>query len=96
MSKTNNQRASKNIPTAETNNTPIWQQELRQCVTDPTELMQLLELDSVLSTKKTNEQLTLQQIVSQQFPLKVPRPFIAKMAKGDLEDPLLQQVLPLP
>ena len=93
--KNNHQNVSKNIPTAETNNTPIWQQELRQCVTDPTELMQLLELDSEVRTKKTNEQRTLQQIVSQQFPLKVPRPFIAKMAKGDLEDPLLKQVLPV-
>ncbi|KFA21701.1 lysine 2,3-aminomutase, partial [Xanthomonas vasicola pv. musacearum NCPPB 4394] len=30
-----------------------------------------------------------------QFPLRVPRAFVARMRHGDLHDPLLRQVLPL-
>jgi EF-P beta-lysylation protein EpmB len=33
--------------------------------------------------------------IIQQFPLRVPRGFVARMQKGNLEDPLLKQVLPL-
>ena len=83
------------IPTVETSDIPTWQKELRQCVTNPTELMQLLELDPAVWTKKASQQRALQQIVSQQFPLKVPRPFITRMTKGNPEDPLLKQVLPV-
>lgn len=65
-----------------------WQQELIQAVTDPRELCQILELnpDSVEISGKAIAN----------FPLKVPRSFIARMEKGNPDDPLLRQVLPLP
>lgn len=65
---------------------PRWQQELAQAITDPAELLQLLGLglESVPS---------LQQAA--QFPLRVPRSFVARMRPRDGHDPLLRQVLPL-
>lgn len=35
------------------------------------------------------------QAAARLFPLKVPRGYVARMSKGDLNDPLLKQVLPL-
>ncbi|WMN58411.1 EF-P beta-lysylation protein EpmB [Pseudoalteromonas xiamenensis] len=64
-----------------------WQKELTNVVTDPKELMQALEIDSFFGEKDA----TARQL----FPMRVPRPFIAKMRKGDPNDPLLRQVLPL-
>lgn len=64
-----------------------WQSALMHAVTDPQELLELLELDlSYLEQAKAAAKL---------FPLKVPREFISRMQKGDLADPLLRQVLPL-
>jgi EF-P beta-lysylation protein EpmB len=57
-----------------------WQTALMQSIRDPHELASLLELE-------------VDQINSQ-FPLKVPRGFVAKMKKGDPNDPLLLQILP--
>lgn len=64
-----------------------WQSEWRDCVTDPTELLRLLGL----------EHLALPTLlpVAGEFPLRVPRAFIARMRRGDPADPLLRQVLPL-
>ncbi len=64
-----------------------WQEELIQAVRDPRELLELLDLPLEL--------LPQAEAASQLFELKVPRPFIARMAKGDVNDPLLRQVLPL-
>ena len=64
-----------------------WQQELIQAVTDPRELCQILELNP--DTVETSGKAILN------FPLKVPRGFIARMQKGNPDDPLLRQVLPL-
>ncbi len=64
-----------------------WQEELIQAVRDPRELLELLDLPL--------ERLPQAEAASQLFELKVPRPFIARMAKGDVNDPLLRQVLPL-
>lgn len=64
-----------------------WQQELVQAITDPAELLQLLELSPEHLPGAIN--------ADRDFRLKVPRTFVAKMRRGDLSDPLLQQVLPL-
>ncbi|MCK5717334.1 MAG: EF-P beta-lysylation protein EpmB [Thiomargarita sp.] len=64
-----------------------WQHELRQSIDNPKQLLDLLKLsDSVL---------THTVATGQQFKLKVPRGYIARMRKGDPDDPLLRQVLPL-
>jgi EF-P beta-lysylation protein EpmB len=64
-----------------------WQTALIEAVTDPRELLEVLELDlSLLNQAKAAAAL---------FPLKVPRGFIARMQKGNQSDPLLRQVLPL-
>lgn len=64
-----------------------WQQALRQAVREPAELLQLLGLESVA--------LQVSSQAAAQFPLRVPRGFIARMRHGDAHDPLLRQVLPL-
>jgi EF-P beta-lysylation protein EpmB len=66
---------------------PDWQTELRQCVDDPAELLALLELpDSLLDGAK---------VAHQDFALRVPRPWLNRIHKGDPNDPLLRQILPL-
>lgn len=64
-----------------------WQEALSNLVTDPEELLHLLELDSSL--------LASARAATRLFPLKVPRGFVERMQKGNLNDPLLKQVLPL-
>ena len=66
---------------------PRWQTALADAVTDPAELLQLLDIpDSSLAAA---------QEAARQFPLKVPRGFVARMQRGNPRDPLLMQVLPL-
>ncbi|MBI3771492.1 MAG: EF-P beta-lysylation protein EpmB [Gammaproteobacteria bacterium] len=64
-----------------------WQKSLAMAIRDPRELLQLLDL----------EHLNLADILSAnaEFPLRVPRGYVARMKKGDPNDPLLRQVLPL-
>jgi EF-P beta-lysylation protein EpmB len=64
-----------------------WQRELAQAVTDPAELLELLGLDAGL--------LPAARAAAREFPLRVPRGFVARMRRGDAGDPLLRQVLPL-
>lgn len=64
-----------------------WQSILSQAVTSPTELLDLLNLDSSL--------LPAAIAASKSFQMRVPRTFIARMESGNLNDPLLQQVLPV-
>jgi len=66
---------------------PSWQTSLAQCVSDPEELLQLLELGP--------EWLPGARTAADLFPLRVPRGYVKRMAKGDPHDPLLRQVLPL-
>ncbi len=68
-------------------NKQSWQEALSDLVTDPQELFTLLDLDAGWLKAAT--------AAAQQFPLKVPRSFIARCKKGDPDDPLLKQVLPL-
>lgn len=64
-----------------------WQTALQDLITDPAELLMLLELDpGLLGAAKKAADL---------FPLKVPRGFVSRMQKGNPLDPLLLQVLPI-
>lgn len=64
-----------------------WQHALSDLITDPEELLTLLELDPAL--------LAAARAAAQLFPLKVPRRYVMRMQKGNPHDPLLRQVLPL-
>ncbi|GGD40330.1 L-lysine 2,3-aminomutase [Pseudoxanthomonas indica] len=66
---------------------PRWQDAWRQAVRDPHELLALLGLESLAAR--------LSPEAAAQFPLRVPRGFVARMRVGDAHDPLLRQVLPL-
>ncbi|UZJ43196.1 EF-P beta-lysylation protein EpmB [Marinimicrobium sp. C6131] len=66
---------------------PRWQNELADLIRSPGELIALLELDPT--------QLPAALAASQDFALRVPRAFVERMRKGDPDDPLLRQVLPL-
>lgn len=66
---------------------PRWQQLWREAVRDPRELLGLLGLDP--------DALGVSADAAAQFPLRVPRGFVARMRHGDPRDPLLRQVLPL-
>lgn len=70
-------------------NTPSredWLSQLADVVTDPDELLRLLQLD-------TDENLLAGRDARRLFALRVPRAFIARMEKGNPDDPLLRQVL---
>jgi EF-P beta-lysylation protein EpmB len=66
---------------------PAWQRALREAVTDPAELLDLLGLSRAW--------LEPARAAARRFPLRVPRSFVARMRRGDPRDPLLLQVLPL-
>ncbi len=66
---------------------PRWQTALTNAITDPAELLALLKLDPSL--------LPAARQAAAQFPLRVPRGFVARMQPGNPDDPLLRQVLPL-
>jgi len=63
-----------------------WQETLREAVVDPVELLAVLGLESALQGPAVE--------AAARFPLKVPRPFLARIGRGDVADPLLRQVLP--
>ncbi len=64
-----------------------WQIALANMITDPAELLAELGLDPNLFQYSDQAR--------QSFPLRVPRGFVARMEKGNPNDPLLKQVLPL-
>jgi len=66
---------------------PTWQKELANAVKNPQQLLEILEIE------QQNE--LLSQIARKQFPMLVPLPFVKKMKKGDINDPLLKQILPI-
>jgi len=66
---------------------PLWQQALAEAISDPVELLRLLELPPDI--------LPISRTAARQFPLRVPRGYVARMRKGDPTDPLLRQVLPI-
>ena len=64
-----------------------WQKDLSQVITDPKKLLSLLDIEPLEY---------LQHFKAKQlFPVRVPLPFIKRMKKGDFNDPLLKQVMPL-
>lgn len=64
-----------------------WQKDLRHVITNPKRLLDLLDISS---------EDYLQHFKARKlFPVRVPLPFIKRMKKGDLNDPLLKQVMPL-
>jgi L-lysine 2,3-aminomutase len=63
-----------------------WQKLWREAVRTPQELLSLLGLESLASRVSAQ--------AAMQFPLRVPRGFVARMRHGDSADPLLRQVLP--
>lgn len=62
-----------------------WRRLWREAVTDARELLSLLELDYLADRLPPDDA---------GFVLRVPRGFVARMRKGDPNDPLLLQVLP--
>lgn len=63
-----------------------WQQSLADVVTNPNDLLELLQLEP--------GQVGLYSLDSVSFPFRVPREFVARMQPGNPRDPLLLQVLP--
>ncbi len=73
---------------------PDWQRQLAEAVRDPLELLALLELTPAqLGPGVAAASLAA---AAQDFPLRVPHAFIARMRRGDPRDPLLLQVLAQP
>jgi EF-P beta-lysylation protein EpmB len=64
-----------------------WQKALIEAITNPKELLEVLELPHDLLPQAIN--------ASKLFPLKVPRSYLARMQKNNRYDPLLLQVLPV-
>ena len=67
-------------------NQSSWQDCLSDLITDPLELLKLLDIQP--------GQLDLSMKVLREFPLRVPRSFVNRMQQGNPQDPLLLQVLP--
>ena len=66
---------------------PTWQKELANAVKNPLQLLEILEIEQ--------ENDLISQLARKQFPMLVPLPFVKKMKKGNINDPLLKQVLPI-
>ena len=65
----------------------LWQKDLREVITCPEELLARLHIEP---------KAYLQHFKARKlFPVRVPLPFIKRMNKGDFNDPLLKQVMPL-
>lgn len=62
-----------------------WQRELSELITDPQELAKLLNLEYQQFDKN----------VTAAFPLRVTRSYASRIKKGDPNDPLLLQILPV-
>lgn len=65
----------------------LWQKELATAFTDPLKLLEFLEIQPEI----ISETFAARKL----FPMRVPVAFAQRMRKGDIHDPLLNQVLPL-
>lgn len=66
-----------------------WQKQLSEVITDPNELLSLLDLSDNPSLLEGRQARRL-------FPLRVPRGFVKRMEVGNENDPLLRQVITVP
>ena len=64
-----------------------WQQQLAEAFSSAQDLCDYLELNI--------NQLPVSDAAATKFPIRVPRSFAASMEKGNADDPLLRQVLPV-
>lgn len=64
-----------------------WRRHLSEAVDDVEELLKLVALDNLAPYETP--------AAAKRFPLRVPRGFVARMRRGDPNDPLLRQVLPV-
>ncbi|RIY33528.1 EF-P beta-lysylation protein EpmB [Psittacicella hinzii] len=67
-----------------------WKRELAQAFKQPHELLEYLQIDSHLESKIAGKPL----LEKNSFPMLVPKHFADLMSKGNIDDPLLLQVLP--
>ncbi len=65
---------------------PSWQNQLAEAIKTPEALIKALDLPLHLLPEITK--------AHQRFPIRVPLSFVRKMKKGNLNDPLLKQVIP--
>ncbi|MDH3900554.1 MAG: EF-P beta-lysylation protein EpmB [Gammaproteobacteria bacterium] len=68
-------------------NVPDWQIALAQAIGSVEDLLELLQIDTGMRPDP---------VISSDFPLRVPHSFAARMEAGNINDPLLRQVLPVP
>lgn len=66
---------------------PDWRRQWREAYTDPALLLEDLGLARLAAR--------IAPVLPPGFGLRVPRAFVARMRRGDADDPLLRQVLPL-
>ena len=64
-----------------------WQKELANVITDPKTLLEMLEI----SPEQYQHHFNARKL----FPVRVPKPLLNRMKKGDINDPILKQVMPL-
>ncbi len=64
-----------------------WQKDLREVITEPEKLLKMLNI----APEDYKQHFKARQL----FPVRVPKSFIKRMKKGDINDPLLKQVMPL-
>ena len=64
-----------------------WQKELANVITDPKKLLSMVNIP----VEKYQQHFSARQL----FPVRVPRPLINRIKKGDINDPILKQVMPL-
>ncbi len=84
-------RATASVPPPPSSPVPAWQRALAEAITDPAELLELLDLPPSLvpgGGAGVERGASL-------FPLRVPRGYAVRMRPGDPADPLLLQVLPV-
>jgi len=78
-----------------------WQEQLAGSIRDLKELLHLLELNSFKADTFESGTLLKESLLdqalaaNQNFPLRVPMAYLQRIKKGDINDPLLLQILPL-
>ncbi|WP_093331015.1 EF-P beta-lysylation protein EpmB [Thalassotalea agarivorans] len=64
-----------------------WKKELAEVITDPKELLLALSIPP--------EQYEQAFAARKLFPVRVPRPYLSRIEQGNINDPLLKQVMPM-